>query len=59
MRIILQIISYLALLVVVLTPVLFLTQTIELDLVKSLMLTGTIVWFASTPFWMGREPEAN
>lgn len=44
-------ISVLILLVVILS---FLGK-IEVDNMKTLMLIGTILWFAATPFWMKEE----
>lgn len=29
------------------------------DAVKTAALIGTIIWFASSPFWMGRQPEID
>lgn len=55
MRIILQIISWLALVFVILPSVLFLAGTLKLPQTKIIMLAATIVWFVVTPFWMGRE----
>lgn len=54
MRRILQIFSWLALAATILPPVLFLAGRIDLNQSKLWMLAATIVWFAATPFWMGR-----
>lgn len=54
MRTILQIISYAALVGTIAPPILFLANRISLDQSKWAMLVATIVWFAVTPFWMGR-----
>ncbi len=35
--------------------VLYLTNRLELDLVKLAMHLATIAWFAATPLWMGRK----
>jgi hypothetical protein len=32
---------------------------IELPLVKTLALVGTLGWFASTPLWIGRAAEVD
>ena len=59
MRKIAEIISYLALVLVVVAPSLFYTEKISLQTNKYLMLVATIVWFASALCWIGRErPEA-
>ncbi|MDX9753399.1 MAG: hypothetical protein RBU29_05520 [bacterium] len=55
MRIILQIISWIALGLTILPSMLFCAGMMELPTVKWLMLVATIVWLGVTPFWMGRE----
>jgi hypothetical protein len=57
MKKITEIISYLALVLVVAAPVLFYADKITLEMNKTLMLSATIVWFASALCWMGREKE--
>jgi hypothetical protein len=54
MRTILQIISFAALAATIVPPILFLVGRISLDQTKWAMLAATLVWFAVTPFWMGR-----
>jgi len=54
-RFVLSLISWVALAVVTLPPFLYLFETLELRVVKALMLGGTVVWFMTTPFWMGRK----
>lgn len=51
----LQVISLLALVVIVASSVMFVAGAMELDRVKLLTLIATIVWFGVTPCWMGRE----
>jgi hypothetical protein len=34
---------------------LYLSDTLDKTTMKNLMLLGTILWFASVPFWMGRK----
>ena len=58
MKKIMEIISYLALVLLVAAPILFYAEKITLELNKILMLTATIAWFASALFWMGREKDA-
>ena len=55
MRITLQIISYLALLALFLAAVSYLSGSIEKPMLKHVMLVATLAWFASCPFWIGRE----
>ena len=52
MKIVLKVISYLALAMVVLAPALFYAERISLEQNKVLLLAATIVWFATSPFWM-------
>lgn len=38
---------------VIVPPALFMTRSLtDLDLVKHLMLAGTLLWFGTAPFWM-------
>jgi hypothetical protein len=53
MRLVLQIISFAALLATIAAPILFFATHLTLDQIKAAMLAATIVWFAATPFWMG------
>jgi len=53
-RIILQLLSWLALAGTILPSVLYLAGRIELDPSNWLLLAATIVWFIVTPLWMGR-----
>ncbi len=54
-RIALQCISWTALAATLLPSILFLAGSIDLATCSGLMLVATLVWFATTPFWMGRE----
>lgn len=58
MRIILQIISMIALAMAIIPSVVYFSGSMELERVKTLMLVATVVWFAVTPFWMGRKKES-
>ena len=58
MRIILQVISAIALAMTVLPSLVYFSGNIELNTVKGLMIVASIVWFAVTPFWMGRKKES-
>jgi hypothetical protein len=55
LRISLQCISWIALVATLLPSLLFLAGSIDLATCSGLMLAATLVWFAVTPFWMGRE----
>ncbi len=55
MKKIMEIISYLALALLVAAPILFYAEKVTLELNKTLMLAATIVWFAGALCWMGRE----
>ncbi len=57
MKKIAETVSYLALALVVVAPSLFYAEKITLEASKQLLLLATIVWFASTPLWMGRKRE--
>ncbi len=54
MRPVLQLISLAALAATIAPSILFLADQISLDQTKWSMLAATLVWFAVTPFWMGR-----
>lgn len=58
MRTIAQIISYIALIVLVAAPILFYSAAITLERNKSMMLIATIVWFITAIYWMGKEKES-
>lgn len=54
MRKLLPIISFVGL-ALVLGPVLaYLAGSLDKSTMSAIMLAGTVVWFASVPFWMGR-----
>jgi len=54
MRLVLQLISLVALVATIVPPILFLIGRMELEPTKWTMLGATLLWFAVTPFWMGR-----
>ena len=58
MRKITEIISYVALVSIVVVPSLFYAEKISLEMNKLLLIIATVVWFASALCWMGREKEA-
>ncbi|MBN1911524.1 MAG: hypothetical protein JW818_17415 [Pirellulales bacterium] len=53
-----QIVSWLALAGTILPSVAFLAGSVGLPSVQWTMLAATVVWFAATPLWMGRERGA-
>ncbi len=55
MKRIIEIISWLSLVLIVTAPSLFYAGSITLETNKLLMLVATIAWFASSLCWMGRE----
>lgn len=59
MRVLLQLVSFIALAGVIVPPLLFLMGKLDLDRTKMLMLVATIGWFAITPLWMGRPTQEN
>ena len=59
MKKLLEIISYLALIMVVAAPVMFYTGRQELDQNKFWMLAATIVWFATASFWIGTKTKGQ
>jgi hypothetical protein len=54
MRIVLQILSWAAIVATILPSVLFLTGRIDLEQSKWALLAATLVWFATAPLWVGR-----
>lgn len=57
MRQVLQILSFAALAGTLAPSMIYCAGGVSLDFVKWIMLLSTIVWFAVTPFWMGRKTE--
>ena len=55
MKVVLPIISFIGLALVIGAPIVYLVGSLDKDLMKHLMLAGTILWFASVPFWMGKK----
>jgi len=57
MRKLAQIISWLALVGVIVPAILYLAGKTTLPAVKLWMLVFTVIWFVSVPIWMERKPE--
>jgi hypothetical protein len=56
-RLLLQIVSWIALAGTILPSILFLAGSMELAASKHWLLAATVTWFAATPQWMGRKSE--
>ena len=57
---IVKIISYLCLLAVVMAPILFYADTVTESQMKTILLIGTVVWFASAATWINKDdPESE
>ena len=54
MRLLLQIVSFLALVGTILPPAAYAAGALGPETMKLCMLGATAAWFAATPFWMGR-----
>jgi hypothetical protein len=52
MKKLLQLVSCLALAGIVIPPILFFEGQLAHDVVKTVMLAATVLWFVATPFWM-------
>jgi len=52
---ILMLISYLGLLLVFIPAVMYLSGSIEKSSMMTTMLVGTVLWFVTVPFWMGKQ----
>ena len=59
MRIVFQLLSWLALAATALPSAMYLGGALDLDRVNMVMLVATVVWFVCTPVWMGRAPVAK
>ncbi len=55
MKYILQFISFVGLLLTIIPPILYFRGTITHSSQNWIMFLGTIVWFASAYFWLGRK----
>ncbi len=54
-----KIVSLIALVITLLPCVLYFRGVMDAPQMKSTMLVGTLLWFAVTPIWMGRQPEVD
>lgn len=58
MRTILKILSFIGLGLTILPSVLVLTRTIDMELNKTLMMVGTLLWFGTVVFWINKNEKA-
>ncbi len=54
MKKLIAIISLVALALVIAPAVMYLSDSMDKSRIQMLMLAGTVLWFVSAPFWMGR-----
>ncbi len=59
MKKIAELISYLALALLVTAPVLFYAEKITLEKNKLMMLIATVLWFGSALCWIGRNEDTE
>lgn len=55
----LKIVSWCALAATIVPSLMSFLGVLSLNMVSLTALIGTIVWFAATPFWMGREKPVD
>jgi hypothetical protein len=55
MKTLLPIASYIGLGLVIGAPLAYLAGSLDKGTMTTLMLIGTIIWFVTVPFWMGRN----
>lgn len=52
-----KVISYAGLVLTLIPSFLVLTNSIEFNTHKHLMLLGTVLWFGTRPFWMSKSKQ--
>jgi len=55
MKPLLKVISLAALACIIVPPILYLVSAMGKPAMINLMLVGTVLWFATVPFWMGKK----
>ena len=55
MKTALKVISFLALALIIVPPILYLASAMEKSSMGTVMIVGTVLWFATVPFWMGKS----
>jgi len=58
MRKVLQLASCLALAGIVIPPILYFRGELARDVMNTVTLLATVLWFAVTPFWMNHRSQA-
>lgn len=58
-QLILKVISVIGLLLMLVPSVLLLHDAIEESMVKTFMMIGTLVWFATATFWLGKREKTE
>lgn len=53
------VISFIGLILVLGPALAYLAGSIDKSQMTSIMFVGTIAWFVTVPFWMGRPPPAD
>ena len=48
-------ISWVSLMLIVVPPVLYFTDSVTMEMMSLLLLIGTIIWFVTAPLWMRGE----
>ena len=48
-------ISWVSLMLIIVPPVLYFTDSVSADMMNVLLLVGTVIWFATAPLWMRGE----
>jgi len=57
MKPLIPVVSIIGLALVIVPPIVYLAGAIDKSSMTSLMLVGTIVWFVTAPFWLGRKAD--
>ncbi|HEY9559317.1 MAG TPA: hypothetical protein VIR29_00870 [Anseongella sp.] len=59
MKVFLKIVSFAGLLLTIMPSILVFCGSIEMQTHYLWTLAGTVLWFATAPFWMGRKNEVE
>lgn len=57
MKKLLPFVSLLGLALVILAPALYLAGSTDKQSMTTAMLVGTLLWFGTVPFWLGKKPS--
>jgi uncharacterized membrane protein YfcA len=58
MRLVFQIVSWIALAGTIVPSLMYLGQKMDLNQATTVLNVATVAWFIATPLWMGRKPES-